>query len=193
VKSLSQNQIETLLKDSIKAGNRKQISLKGFHTAGVLVPIILNAKGPELLFTKRTEQVETHKGQVSFPGGMADQQDGDIIHTALREAWEEVGIPAVAVRVVGILDDLPTPTGFVITPIVGIIEELPVLVTNVAEVAEVFHVPLSFFAAPSAGRSEQREFKGKQHEVWFYEYDAHTIWGVTAVIVRLLLKKLDLL
>ena len=193
MKSLSPEEIERLFSGSLSVKDRKQISVEGYHSAGVLVPIIVNSEGSELLFTKRTEQVETHKGQVSFPGGMADSRDVDIVHTALREAWEEVGIPASFITVIGMLDDLPTPTGFVITPVVGIINNMPPLAPNPDEVAEVFHVPLSFFATPSAGRSEPREFRGKYHEVWFYEHEGHTIWGVTAIIVRSLLARLNLL
>ncbi len=172
--------------------SRERISKAEYHTAGVLVPIVFGNGTQELLFTKRTELVETHKGQVSFPGGMMDPEDETIVQTALRETWEEVGIPASAVTVMGILNDLATPTGFVITPVVGVIEHLPPLNPNADEVAEVFRVPISFFTDPKNGRSEMREFEGKQHEVWYYEHGGHTIWGVTAMIVRSLLKHLDL-
>ena len=76
---------------------------------------------------------------------MVDDDDRDIVHTALREAEEEIGLPYATVEIVGMLDDMPTPTGFVITPIVGVIHELPKLTLNPDEVAETFCVPLSFF------------------------------------------------
>lgn len=170
-----------------------RITIEGYHSAGVLVPIVFGSAPPTLLFTKRTESVETHKGQVSFPGGMMDPQDKDIVHTALREAWEEVGIPESAVEVAGTLDDLPTPTGFVITPVVGLIEQLPQLTVNKDEVADVFQVPLPFFADPKNGRTEQREFRGRKHAVWYYQSGNHTIWGATAMIVRSLMKQLNLI
>ena len=171
---------------------RNCVSIDGYLPAGVLVPIILGTGTPSLLFTKRTEFVETHKGQVSFPGGVMDPGDGDIVHTALREAWEEIGLPDTAIRVVGLLDDLPTPTGFIITPVVGILETLPALTPNSAEVADVFQVPLSFFADPGNGRTEIREFLGRQHDVWYFQSGGHTIWGATAMIVQMLLKRFDL-
>ena len=171
---------------------RRRVSIDGYHAAGVLVPVILAAGGPELLFTKRTESVETHKGQVSFPGGVMDPGDGDEIHTALREAWEEVGLERSAIEIVGLLDDLPTPTGFVITPVVGILEKSPALSPNKDEVAEVFQVPLSFFADPANGRTEVRESRGQLHTVWYFRSGVHTIWGATAAIVRMLLSKMDL-
>lgn len=169
------------------------MSIEGFHTASVLVPIVIGGTTPELLFTKRTELVETHKGQVSFPGGMMDSNDKDVVNTALREAWEEIGLPGTAIRVVGLLDDLATPTGFVITPVVAVLEVLPALTPNRDEVAEVFQVPLSFFLDPANAKAELREFRGQKHEVWYYATDSHTIWGATALIVRSLLAKLHLI
>ena len=171
---------------------RETLSLEGYSKAAVLVPLILESGVPHLLFTKRTEIVETHKGQISFPGGVMDPDDGDVIRTALREAWEEVGIPEAAVVISGLLDDLATPTGFIITPVVGLIEQLPRLSPNKDEVADIFQVPLSFFSDQRNGRSELREFRGRKHEVWFYQSDGHTIWGATAIIVRSLLKRLEL-
>jgi 8-oxo-dGTP pyrophosphatase MutT (NUDIX family) len=174
-------------------GTRVPLDLDGFHKAGVLVPIVFGSVTPELLFTRRTDRVETHKGQVSFPGGMRDNEDADLTATALREAQEEVGIPPSEVRVVGMLDDFPTPTGFIITPVIGILDKLPRLVPNPDEVAETFLVPLSFFAIPGNGRKELREHRGKLHDVWFYDTAPHVIWGATAMIVRSLLHRLDLL
>lgn len=177
---------------SLAGHHSKRISIEGYHSASVLVPIVLGSEHPSLLFTKRTELVETHKGQVSFPGGMTDPHDKDVVHTALREAWEEIGIPESVVDVVGTLDDLPTPTGFVITPVVGTIAQLPPLKLNFDEVADVFQVPLVFFTDPGNGRTEQREFQGGKHEVWYYQSENHTIWGATAMIVRSLLRQLGL-
>ncbi len=170
---------------------RQSPSLNGYRPAGVLVPVVFSRRTPELLFTKRTELVETHKGQISFPGGMADPDDKTIIQTALRETSEEVGIPEHAVEVVGMLEDLFTPTGFVITPVLGIIDKLPDIHINAMEVEEVFTLPLSFFANPATGRMEMRSLNGKNHEVWFYETGKHTIWGVTANIIRSLLTALQ--
>ncbi|HXG00972.1 MAG TPA: CoA pyrophosphatase [Bacteroidota bacterium] len=169
---------------------RVELSLPGYTRAAVLIPIVERNGALDLLFTRRTETVETHKGQVSFPGGMVNADDADVVHTALREAQEEVGIPSSAVEIVGLLDDIATPTRFVITPVVGIIHQLPPLVPNPTEVAEVFLVPLAFFAREDAGRSEMRDVGGRRYNVWFYEYQHHVIWGATAVIIRSLLKKL---
>jgi 8-oxo-dGTP pyrophosphatase MutT (NUDIX family) len=174
-------------------GERNVLAIEGFRRAGVLVPLILGGDGAHLLFTKRTDRVETHKGQISFPGGMADEGDTDIVHTALREAEEELGIGANLVEIKGILDDLAVPSGFIITPVVGILGALPLLTLNPQEVAEAFTVPFAFFCNPANGRSELRDYRGEKREVWFYEHGAHTIWGATAMIVRSLLLNLGVL
>ena len=192
MKDLSVREIRELLYSRLATGTRKEVRIDGFHRAAVLVPIVRSTDTYELLFTKRTEVVETHKGQISFPGGMVDDHDPDVVHAALREAHEEVGIPNTAVETVGLLDDLPTPTGFVITPVVGIIDNLPQLRVNDIEVEEVFHMPLLFFADPANGRMELREFQGRKRDVWYYESGNHTIWGATAMIIRSLLEKIDL-
>lgn len=174
-------------------GERNVLAIEGFHRAGVLVPLIMGEEGPLLLFTRRTDHVETHKGQISFPGGMADEGDADIVHTALREADEELGISAALVDIKGLLDDLAVPSGFIITPVVGILAALPSLTLNPQEVAEAFTVPLAFFCSPANGRSELRDFRGERREVWFYEVSERTIWGATAMIVRSLILNLGVL
>lgn len=171
---------------------RKSLSIEGYSRAAVLVPLIPTGNSFELLFTKRTESVETHKGQISFPGGMVDAADRDIFHTALREAYEEIGLTDSCIEIVGMLDDMATPTGFIITPVVGVIQELPELAPNNDEVAEVFRVGLDFFSQPSNGRTELREFHGRKHEVWYFDWNSRIIWGATAMMIRSLLKKLEL-
>jgi 8-oxo-dGTP pyrophosphatase MutT (NUDIX family) len=174
-------------------GERNVLSIEGFHRAGVLVPLILSGRGADLLFTRRTDHVETHKGQISFPGGMSDKRDTDIVHTALREVEEELGIGAPLIDIRGILDDLAVPSGFIITPVVGILNALPPLNPNPQEVAEAFTVPFAFFCNPANGRSELRDFRGGKREVWFYQHGEHNIWGATAMIVRSLLLSLGVL
>ncbi len=175
------------------AGERNVLAIEGFHRAGVLVPLILGVEGVDLLFTRRTDHVETHKGQISFPGGMVDEGDADIVQTALREAEEELGIGSKLIGIKGILDDLAVPSGFIITPVVGILNALPLLTPNPQEVAEAFTVPLAFFCNPANGRSELREYRGGRREVWFYDHGEHIIWGATAMIVRSLLLSLGVL
>lgn len=181
-----------MVRSALNVAARKALSQEGFQRAGVLVPLVFTPGGVELLFTKRTEHVETHKGQISFPGGVTQEEDRDIVATAIREANEEVGIHKDDLEVVGLLSDLATPSGFVITPVVAFLRPAVALTLNWAEVAEVFHVPLLFFAEPGKARQEFRQVRGESREVWSYDTGSHTIWGATAVIVRSLLGVLRL-
>jgi 8-oxo-dGTP pyrophosphatase MutT (NUDIX family) len=190
---LSATDILERLSSAFSSGGRRTVEIAGFHRAAVLVPIILAKGPPEVLLTQRTEDVETHKGQVSFPGGMVDEGDADIVHTALRETEEEVGIPRGDIQTLGMLDDLPTPTGFVITPVVGILTTLPQLTPNPREVAEVFRLPFAFFADPANGRHEMKYFRGAMQEVWYYECGGRIVWGATAMIIRSLLRRIRLI
>ncbi|MDH4070000.1 MAG: CoA pyrophosphatase [Ignavibacteria bacterium] len=174
----------------LAAHEPKRLVIQNFRRAAVLVPLVQSEDGLSLLFTRRTESVETHKGQISFPGGVMDESDRDAIHTALRETEEEVGIGSSLVTTLGLLDDIATPIGFIITPVVGILDDLPVLTLSEVEVAEVFLTPLSFFADPGNGTVKYREAGGRRYEVWSYDTGRHVIWGATANIIRLLLGKL---
>jgi 8-oxo-dGTP pyrophosphatase MutT (NUDIX family) len=163
---------------------RTHVPREGFTPAAVLIPLVLGETSVDLLLTRRTEDVETHKGQIAFPGGMVDDGDANRRHTALRETEEELGIAPAHIEVLGILDDLLTPTGFVITPVVGIVETLPVMKPNPREVAEVFMVPLAFFAESQNARREWLSTPLGEREVWFYEYGGRVIWGATAAMIR---------
>jgi 8-oxo-dGTP pyrophosphatase MutT (NUDIX family) len=174
----------------LEAAPREPVRLPGYSPAAVLVPVLLDADAPELLFTKRTDDVETHKGQVSFPGGVCDDTDAGPVDTALRETEEELGIPRSLVEVVGCLPELKTPTGFSITPVVGLLSALPRLTPSAAEVAAVFRAPLALFAG---GRSEMRMVDGVAREVWFYDHHGTVIWGATAAIARTLHERTRLL
>src|ERR1043166_761974 len=107
----------------------------GFAKAAVLIPIFPTAEGLSVLFTVRTNEVETHKGQISFPGGMNDPSDADAVQTALRETEEEIGIMKNEVQVIGTLDDHPVPSRFIITPVVGFLKKRPHYTPNPKEVA----------------------------------------------------------
>jgi 8-oxo-dGTP pyrophosphatase MutT (NUDIX family) len=160
------------------------VTREGFTPAAVLIPLLLKAGAVDLLLTRRTEDVETHKGQIAFPGGMVDHGDENRRHTALRETEEELGIAPAHVEVLGMLDDLLTPTGFLITPVVGIVGPLPRMKPNPREVAEVFTVPLLFFSDPENGRRERRSTPLGERDVWFYVYQGRVIWGATAAMIR---------
>jgi 8-oxo-dGTP pyrophosphatase MutT (NUDIX family) len=164
--------------------SRNVIEREGLVPAAVLIPILSLNGETYLLLTRRTDTVETHKGHVAFPGGMVDEEDADRVATALRETREELGIGPDEITPLGALDDLATPTGFIITPIIGYLRTMPGIVPNPDEVAEVFLVPLSFLFADKSCRRETRETEFGTRETWRYDYEGKVIWGATAAIIR---------
>jgi len=160
--------------------------------AAVLLPLILRAEGePHLLFTRRTDRLARHSGQVSFPGGRSEQSDLSPVETALRETFEETGIAPSFVTVAGYLDRYLTGTGFDIQPVVGLVKEGFALIPDPREVAEIFEVPLAFLCNPANRRRENREVGGRQRSFFAFSYGGHEIWGATAAIVVSLAQRLN--
>lgn len=155
-------------------------------SAAVLLPITERDDRPHVLFTKKSAAVPHHKGQFSFPGGVVDQRDASRVETALREAWEEIRLPATAVEVLGMLDDTETrATPFIITPVVGVVSERVDYVPDGREIERVLEVPLDVLSDPAIFRAETWVRDGEAHEVYFYQVSADDlIWGATARIVR---------
>jgi 8-oxo-dGTP pyrophosphatase MutT (NUDIX family) len=160
--------------------------------AAVLLPVILRAEGaPQLLFTRRTERLARHSGQVSFPGGRSEESDISPVETALRETLEETGIGPSFVTVAGYLERYLTGTGFDIQPVVGLVKEGFALTPDPREVAEIFEVPLAFLCDPANRRRESREIGGRQRSFYAFRYGGHEIWGATAAIVVSLAQRLN--
>ena len=156
----------------------------GAAKAAVLLPVIQrNQDGPTLLFTRRTDSLARHSGQVSFPGGRSEADDLTPVETALRETFEETGIAPSFVTVAGYLDRYLTGTGFDIQPVVGLLAEGFALAPDPREVAEIFEVPLAFLCDPANRRRESREIAGRQRNFYAFTYQQHEIWGATAAIV----------
>lgn len=152
--------------------------------AAVLVAVIERAGGLSVLLTRRAERLARHAGQVSFPGGRADPGDGTPQRTALREAEEEVGLPAGQVEIAGRLDDYLVGTGYRITPVVGLVREPPDFAPDTREVAEVFEVPLPFVLEPDNYRRDWLTINGVDRRFYVLPYGAyHNIWGATAAIL----------
>jgi 8-oxo-dGTP pyrophosphatase MutT (NUDIX family) len=158
--------------------------------AAVLVPLYLDDGEWHVLFTQRTDLVETHKGQVSFPGGRVDPGDTSRVETALREAEEEIGLRREDVTVLGQLDELLTVTQYHITPIVGLFPWPYSFVLSTAELSEVFGAPLAWLADPANLEIKLREpiVPGPKILVYYLHYQGYAIWGATA---RMLLNLID--
>jgi 8-oxo-dGTP pyrophosphatase MutT (NUDIX family) len=170
---------------------RDELNNRTLIRAGVLVPLVMRNGELSVVLTQRTEEVEHHKGQVSFPGGTMDGIDATIIDTALREAGEEIGLTRNSVEVLGLLNDFCTPSGFCITPVVGFLPLIPSFILNKTEVSGIFDVPLSFFLDSNNERVKKLERSDKITNVYFYNYGKYEIWGATAEILQNFLQALN--
>lgn len=148
--------------------------------AAVLIPIVKRPEGLTILFTKRTDHLSNHPGQISFPGGHTEEEDESANHAALRETEEEVGLAPSYVQVIGHLNDYITRTGFRITPVVGLVDVPFPTNPDPHEVAEVFEVPLSFLMDEANHQKCSRVFMGKTRYFWAMPYNDYYIWGATA-------------
>ena len=147
--------------------------------AAVLIPLVWYHGEWHLLFTRRTDTVESHKGQVSFPGGACDEGERTPEETALREAEEEIGINSTDVRVLGRLSNLITITYFRVTPVVGVVRWPTVFRVGAHEVARVFTIPLAWLA--NSSNRWQFEMPDRSRSlIAYHPYDGELLWGATA-------------
>ena len=184
------NLTSTFIQDKLDRYQRRMIDMSALTKSAVLVPIVKRENRLELLFTKRSKTVEHHKGQISFPGGATDKFDISPADTALRETFEEIGLERSAITIIGTMDDLQTPSGFVVTPVVGFIERLPPLTVNPEEVTQVIFVPLEKFFDDSLRHSDIRKRDGISVEVFSYDVWEEPVWGATAFFVNQLVSLL---
>ncbi len=147
--------------------------------AAVLIPLVWHDEEWHLLYTRRTDTVESHKGQVSFPGGACDEGETTPEQTALREAWEEIGLLPRDVKVLGKLSTLITVTYFRITPVVGVVRWPTVFRVGEHEVARIFTIPLGWLANPS-NRWEFQRPDTTRSLIAYHPYDGELLWGATA-------------
>ncbi|HEX2590412.1 MAG TPA: CoA pyrophosphatase [Rhizomicrobium sp.] len=150
--------------------------------AAVLLPIVARRE-PTILFTQRTETLSKHAGQVSFPGGRADDTDVSLVQTALRETQEETGIDPAFVTVAGFLDSYETGTGYAILPVVGMLTEGFALNPHADEVAEIFEVPIAWLLEEANKEIGEREWQGRMRRYHAWRYEGHYIWGATAAML----------
>ena len=166
----------------------------GLVKAAVLLPVILREPslgGSTLLFTRRTDTLARHSGQVSFPGGRSEAADPSLVETALRETFEETGIAPGFVTVAGYLGRYLTGTGFDIQPVVGLLTDGFSLSPDPREVAEIFEVPLAFLCDPANRRRESRQMGERRRDFYAFTYGKHEIWGATAAIAVDLAQRLN--
>ena len=163
--------------------------------AAVLVPLILDKNKWSVLFTRRSESVNNHKGQVSFPGGAIEYSDESPITTALREAYEEIGLKPEQIHVLGAMPPHESVTSYTIFPVVAQVEWPFVLQINPLEVSRVFTIPLDWLIRRENFqiRDWLSPFGIRQGVVFYRPYDGEQLWGISACILLDLLEKLGLI
>lgn len=158
--------------------------------SSVLIPVFEDGQGPRILLTKRTMTVKYHKGEVSFPGGMYEEVDGDTLTTAIRECHEEIGVAGADIEVLGRLDDMRTYTGFVITPYVGVIPYPYDFKLNPGEVAYLISLPVPYLLEAET-QIETVDFEGLPRRAPAIYYEGERIWGATCKILLQLRKIIE--
>jgi 8-oxo-dGTP pyrophosphatase MutT (NUDIX family) len=177
----------------LRLPGRRRLSLDRPGRAAVLVPIVDDGAPLRLLLTRRTEDLPTHAGQVAFPGGLVEPGEEDPVRTALREAEEEIGLPAAAVEILGLLDDFPTHTDTVaVTPVVGRLRSVPPLRARAAEVARIFDIPVADLRQADRWTSREETRGERRLRVYYFLHEGETLWGLSARIVLHLLEASDL-
>lgn len=152
--------------------------------ACVLLPLVRNDSGGwSILFTRRSDNLAAHSGQIAFPGGSVENGES-LPQAAIREAQEEVGIPPRAVELIGRLDDVITHSGFLVAPFVGVIHEPVEYVMQEAEVVEIFEVPFEALLDVTNPEVRAVPFRGKNYPAYFYHYSNYEIWGLTGRMLK---------
>ena len=171
-----------LSRNSITAAEYSEIDITNetpLKCAAVLIPLLQEQGDWHILYTRRTQRVESHKGQVSFPGGACDQGETAPEDTALREVEEEIGIGREAIRILGRLASMVTITSYRVTPVVGVLDWPAVFRLSEHEVERIFTVPLAWLSDPR--NRWELPFPGSQRGVVVYHpYDGELVWGATA-------------
>ncbi len=173
------------IRDILSHRNIRYILETDRTRAAVLIPLYINNGEYFIIFTRRTQTVGTHKGQISFPGGVRDQADASLLETALRESMEEVGISPDSVDVIGRLDDFATHVSyFVISPFIGLIPWPYKFTINESETAEIIHVPVSALLQKTCMSEGNEIVDDELVPACFYTHHANIIWGATARILQ---------
>jgi 8-oxo-dGTP pyrophosphatase MutT (NUDIX family) len=176
--------MEQRLQQALADRKVKRIRDASRELSAVLLPLYHKEKEYYLLFTERTQQVKDHKGQISFPGGVYQEEDGTLVNTALRECAEEIGMAPESVRILGELDDIITLTSnYIVSPFVAIIPYPYEFRISQHEIEEVIEVPVSALLDKSSLREEIEVVGGKPEVMRYYRYRGKVIWGATARIL----------
>ncbi|MBS2781380.1 CoA pyrophosphatase [Aeromonas salmonicida] len=161
-----------------------RLTVAGLKPAAVLLPLVERADGLQLLLTRRSAHLRHHAGQISFPGGRQDPGDHTLIHTALRETWEELGIIPAQVEIIGTLAPLNTISQYDVLPVLGLIAADYQLTLSQDEVAQAFEVPLHHLLDPRHHIALTIPRADQLHTIYWIPWQDHFIWGATASMIR---------
>jgi 8-oxo-dGTP pyrophosphatase MutT (NUDIX family) len=185
---MKQKDLRPIIKNVLNDRTPKRIDDSSSHYvhAAVLIPLLEEEGVSKILFTKRTNRVEHHKGQISFPGGAVDEEDVSFEDAALREAHEEIGLKREDVEILGRIDDtLTLVSSFVVHPFVGFVADPYDFVVSKAEVKRIIKVPLYVFHPENTQyQRDSVEYEGMTYRAIAYEYNGDLIWGATARIME---------
>lgn len=179
---------EEELKERLRAKKPNLITQSGLKPSAVLVPMIKRKEGWCLLFTKRSLEVDSHPGEISFPGGAIEPAES-ALGAALRETEEELGIPRNNLHLLGELDEISTISGFKIHPFVAELSLPLQLKPNYSEISEVIILPLAGFLDPERFQAQNWNHNGRDYPVYFFQFPECTVWGATAKITKNLLER----
>lgn len=165
---------------------------ENLRLAAVLVAVVEHDTGPSVLLTRRADHLDSHSGQVAFPGGKVESSDATPAAAALREAYEEIGLAPDLVEIAGFLDTYQTGTGFLMLPVVGFVKPGFTLTPDENEVADVFEVPLATLMDAAQYESHDMFWRGKQRVYYSMDYQGYNIWGATAGVLMQMSRRLGL-
>jgi 8-oxo-dGTP pyrophosphatase MutT (NUDIX family) len=184
--------METFISEVLQSRKSQELTVPGRRLAAVLVPLYRDNGDYGVIFTKRSERMSKHRGQIAFPGGGHEPQDRSLEHTALRESSEEIGLQPDHVRVLGQLDDLLTNnSNYLVRPYVGVIPYPYDFILDHRETDYIIEVPLNFLRENNPVSQVVREHEGRVVQSFFFDYNEHIIWGATAKIIKQFLDLLD--
>ena len=175
--------LKACIRDTLSSRERRTLPMDGLKESAVLVPLCWKGSDPMVLVTKRSMNVEHHKGEISFPGGRSETYDHDICSTALREAEEEIGMKPADVELLGLLDDHISLLGYHITPVVGTVP-YPYDFRINSESDILLSVPLSKILSDSAWMAEKTVFLGKGINIYYLEIEGGFVWGATGRMLK---------
>ncbi len=171
------------LREAIARRPAIEIAAPQYRRASVLIPLVRDADGWSIVFSRRADNLAAHSGQIAFPGGAVEP--GESLEEAVRrEAEEEVGIPRASVELTGRLDDLVTNSGFLVAPFAAVIHERVEYVLQQSEVAEVFEVPMHALLDVRNPEVRHVSFRNRSYPAYFYHHGPYEIWGLTGRIVK---------